>query len=464
MSDVVHIPFDQPQAVEVTSPLQPAVAPVRPEERIDSVDVLRGFSLLGILLMNIVSFGLPFAAYSDPSAHGGADGGNLAFWLTNQVLFEGKMRAIFSMLFGASIIILTSRAEKRGAGVELADVYYRRTLWLMAFGVVHGYLIWYGDILFGYAAVGLGLFPFRKLSGRALIITGSVIVLFHSLQGIGGMHHFADLQKKAAAAEAAEKAGKTLTEEQTAEKEEWEKMRKMLKPDAKAIEKEIKAVRGGYGANLSQRAPITASMQSDMFYRFLIWDIAGMLLLGMGLMKLGVFDASRSYRFYAWMAVIGYAFGISLNWTMANLWIKSGFDFVSMFGYIMAPADLGRFSVAAGHISITMMVCKSGKAQWITKPLSNVGRMALSNYLLTSILCTLFFYGYGFGMFAKLQRIELLYVLACVWVINLVFSAIWLRFFRFGPAKWLWRSLTYCKKQPMRVERSAPEQAIPASA
>jgi uncharacterized protein len=134
--------------------------------------------------------------------------------------------------------------------------------------------------------------------------------------------------------------------------------------------------------------------------------------------------------------------------------MKSGFDFVSAFGYMMAPSDLGRFSVAAGHIAVIMMLCKAGALRWVTRPLSKVGRMALSNYLLTSILCTLFFYGYGFGMFAKLQRVELLYVLAAVWVINLAFSSVWLRFFRFGPAEWLWRSLTYYKKQPMRLALS----------
>jgi uncharacterized protein len=446
---------------------EPAVIPVRAEERISSVDVLRGFSLLGILLMNIVSFGLPFAAYTDPSAYGGADGANLAFWQTNQVLFEGKMRAIFSMLFGASVIILTSRAEQRGAGIELADIYYRRTLWLIAFGVVHGYLIWYGDILFAYGVVGLALFPFRKLSGRALVIIGALILLFHSLQGIGGMFHFRDLQKKAAEISALEAAGKPLTDEQKTAKEDWEKMHKMFKPDQKTIDKEIAAVRGGYISNLTHRAPVTASLQSDIFYQFMLWDVAGMLILGMGLMKLGVFDASRGYRFYTLMVAFGYGVGIPLNWIMSSLWIKSGFDFVAMFGYVLAPSDLGRFSVAAGHIAVIMLLAKSGAFSWLTKPLANVGRMALSNYLLTSILCTTLFYGYGFGMFAKLQRAQLLYILVAVWAINLMFSAVWLKFYRFGPVEWLWRSLTYCKKQPMRLTPPPPpaeDRAEPATA
>jgi uncharacterized protein len=452
--------------VQEQQPVIPTVAPVSIQERINSVDVLRGFSLLGILLMNIVSFGLPFAAYSDPSAYGGADGANLAFWLTNQVLFEGKMRAIFSMLFGASIIILTSRAEKRGAGLELADVYYRRTLWLIFIGLVHGYLIWYGDILFAYGVVGLALFPFRKLSGRTLAMTGASILFFHSVQGVGAMFHFRETQKEVAEIDAARAAGKTLTDEQTATKEEWDKMYKMFKPEKKALDKEVAAMRGGYGANIAQRAPVTASFQSEMLYRFIIWDIAGMLILGMGLMKLGIFDASRSYRFYTWMAVIGYGVGIPLNWIMGRLWIQSGFDFIAMFRYMATTNDLGRFTVAAGHTAVIMLLVKAGAMKWITKPLANIGRMALSNYLLTSILCTFFFYGIGLGMFAKLERAQLLYVLAGMWIINLIFSSVWLKFYRFGPVEWLWRSLTYCKKQPMKL-REIPEpqeQTISATA
>jgi uncharacterized protein len=465
VSDTAQIQPPVIPAAPAAEEIQP-LTPVRPDERINSVDVLRGFSLLGILLMNIVSFGLPFAAYSDPSAYGGADGANLAFWLTNQVLFEGKMRAIFSMLFGASVIILTSRAEQRGAGLELADIYYRRTLWLIAFGFVHAYLIWYGDILFFYGVVGLTLFPLRKLSGRALVITGALILLFHSLQGIGGMFHFRDLERKAAEIKALEKSGKPLTEEQKAEKDEWDKMAAMFKPDKKTIEKEIASYRGGYLANLKHRAPAVASMHSEIFYRFIVWDIAGMLILGMGLMKLGVFDASRSFRFYTWMLVAGYGIGIPLNWVLGHLWVRSNFDFVAMFGYIMAPNDLGRFTVAAGHIAVIMLLCKTRIVPWVTRPLATIGRMAFTNYLLTSLLCTAFFYGFGLGMFAQLQRFELLYVLAVIWVINLAFSAVWLRYFRFGPAEWLWRSLTYSRKQPMRIEQQpphTPEQALPVS-
>lgn len=436
------------------------VAPVKPQERIGAVDTLRGLSLLGILLMNIVSFGLPFAAYMNPSIYGGATGANFTYWLVNQVLFENKMRAIFSMLFGASVIIMTSRAEKRGAGVEIADVYYRRTLWLILFGVIHGYLIWYGDILFQYGVVGLALFPFRKLRAKTLICIGGGILAFNSLMNLGGMAHFGELEGKVKVANELKTAGKPLSDEQTAQLDEWNKVYKMFRPEAKKIETEIKDHRGGYLDNLKARAPITASFQSDMFYQFMLWDVAGMLILGMGLMKAGVLDGSRSYRFYTTMLVAGYGIGIPLNYMMATKWAATGYDFVSWFGLMAATADPGRFTVAAGHIAVIMLLCKAGALRFLTQTLAKVGQMALSNYLLTSILCTLYFNGYGFGMFARLQRHQLLYVVVVVWLICLIFSTVWLRYFRFGPVEWLWRSLTYVRKQPLRrTEEEAPAAA-----
>src|SRR6266446_3351724 len=153
-----------------------ALAPVVREERIASIDVLRGFALLGILWMNVVAFALPGAAYADPTIAGGARGANLLFWLFSQILVEGKMRTLFSMLFGAGVILFTSRAEARGAESRIGDLYYRRTLWLIAFGLLHAYFIWSGDILYGYGVAGLLLFPFRHLPARTLIIAGLVVL------------------------------------------------------------------------------------------------------------------------------------------------------------------------------------------------------------------------------------------------------------------------------------------------
>src|SRR5947209_20423323 len=139
------------------------MGPVERAERVSSVDVLRGFALLGILLMNIVGFGLYFSAYDDPTVAGGATGINLWIWIVMHVLAEGKMRCLFSMVFGASMLLLTSRIEERQAGTASADIYYRRSLWLMLFGIVHAYLLWAGDILYWYSLCGLVLYPFRRM-------------------------------------------------------------------------------------------------------------------------------------------------------------------------------------------------------------------------------------------------------------------------------------------------------------
>jgi uncharacterized protein len=148
---------------------------------------------------------------------------------------------------------------------------------------------------------------------------------------------------------------------------------------------------------------------------------------------------------------MGYGIGLPLDLALAWLWKRSHFDMVSMYAYMNAPADVVRFSVAAGHVALIMLVCKAGALPAVRSALANVGRMALTNYVLTSVLCTLFFYGHGMGMFARLERYELLWVMVAVWAIIVAFSAAWLRYFRFGPLEWVWRSLTYWKVQPMSV-------------
>ncbi len=425
------------------------VRPVLAEDRIHSVDALRGFSLLGILLLNIVSFGLPFAAYMSPAAYGGAEGINFTTWLIAMTFWDGKMRCIFSMLFGTGTIILLERAEQRGAGIAAADIYYRRTLWLILFGLLHAHLIWAGDILFGYGMVGLLLFPLRKASARALVITGIVIISLHSLQNIGGGFAIGEMANKAEELQASEAAGKQLTAEEKKTVTEWTSLAATFQPSKKQVEEEIASVRGGWLENLKRRSGVAVMFEFTDFYQFMFLDILGMLVMGMGLAKAGVFDASRSYAFYLAMIAAGLLLGVPLNYWAAKQWAATGYAFPSYLTLMGSTGDAGRFLVAGTYIGFIMIAVKLGW-RWLTVPLAHVGRMALSNYLLTSILCTLYFNGYGLGNFAKLQRYQLYWVVLAMWIINLVWSPIWLKYFRFGPAEWLWRSLTYWKMQPMR--------------
>lgn len=418
---------------------------IRSAERIRSIDTLRGFSLLGILLLNINSFGLPFGAYFNPTVWGGATGADLTTWLVAMTWWDGKMRCIFSMLFGASAVIFLDRAERRGAGIASADLYYRRTMWLIVIGLLHAHLIWAGDILYGYGVVGLLLFPLRRLRARTLIIAGSVIILVHSLQGIGAGYGIAQLKAQAERAD----QSPTRSVEDLQAQAQWAGLVQIFATPPDAVQKEIATHRGGWLGNLVQRSGEAALLEFTLFFQFLLLDVLGMLVMGMGLFKAGVFDASRSNGFYGALAAAGFAIGVPLNYWCATTWIESGFDLPTYFTYIGASADIGRFTVAMGYTGLIMLACKAG-LRLITTPLSWVGQMALSNYLLTSVLCTLIFNGYGLGAFGRVSRSELLYVVVGVWAVNLIWSPLWLRRYLHGPAEWAWRSVMYWQKQPMR--------------
>jgi uncharacterized protein len=424
-------------------------------ERIQSIDVLRGFSLLGILLLNINSFGLPFGAYFNPAVWGGATGADLTTWLVAATWWDGKMRCIFSMLFGASAVIFLDRVERRGAGITGADLYYRRTMWLILIGLLHAHLVWAGDILYGYGVVGLLLFPLRRLKARTLIITGTVIILVHSLQGIGAGYGIGQLKAQAERAEQSQ----TRSAEDLQVQAQWAQLVQLFATPPDEVQKEIATHRGGWLGNLVLRSGEAALIEFTLFFQFILLDVLAMLIMGMGLYKAGVFSASRSYGFYGVLVAAGFGVGVPLNYWCATKWIESGFDLPTYFTYIGASADIGRFSVAMGYTGLVMLACRAG-LNWVTGPLSRVGQMALSNYLLTSVLCTLIFNGYGFGAFASLSRFELLYVVVGVWAVNLIWSPFWLKRYLHGPAEWVWRSLIYWQKQPMRRPVAPPDRTF----
>jgi uncharacterized protein len=444
-----------------------SVAPIARGERIASIDVLRGFALLGILLMNIQDFGLPGAAYSNPTLWGGSTGANLAYWFANQVFFEGKMRAIFSMLFGAGFLVLASRAEARGveARAQLADIYYRRTWWLMLFGFLHAIFIWWGDILFPYAVCGLLLFILRNLSARTLLLTGLLLLIPAIPRTIYDGRELDQIRDKGEAALQVEKQGKKLNKEQADAKKAWEDKKKEILPDAKKIQKSVNEHRTGYWNFFQIRAAEVWKNAPGGIFNWIPWDCGSMMLIGMGLFKLGMFTAAWPTARYVRTALLGYGLGVPVLAYVAWVIMRQNWDPLARFWWGWCVYDYGRLTVALGHISVIMIVCQKGWLTFLTRRLAAVGQTALSNYLLTSLLMTFFFNGYGFGRFGHLERHQLLYAAAAMWTINLVISPIWLEHFRFGPMEWLWRSLTYGERQPMRlVPQPVPDLEQPANA
>ena len=425
--------------------------PVAQTERIVAMDALRGFALLGILLMNIVAMGMYGASYDDPTVTGGSTGANLWVWTVMHVLAEGKMRCLFSLVFGASVVLLMGRMSARP---EAADIYYRRTLWLLLFGIVHAYLLWAGDILYPYALCALALYPFRNLRPKTLLVVGGILVLINAAAYIGHGFEQREMLEKGQAAVQASAAGRKLTSDEEDAKKAYDDWRKFSKPTAEEIAKDATEWRGSVFSVIKARAKVVSFFHSFPYYHPFNWDMWSMMLIGMGLLKLGVLSGERSNKLYAWFAIAGYGIGVPVNSYTAWLMISHNFDPV-MHEFAASAYDLGRLSVALGHLGVIMLLAKSGLFRPLVSALAAVGQTALSNYILTSIITAVIFTGYGFELYGTLQRYQLYYVVAGVWVVNLVVSPLWLRSFRFGPIEWCWRSLTYWKRQPMRREAVA---------
>src|SRR5215467_9320494 len=278
---------------DIAAPMPVEIAPVTASERISSIDVVRGAALLGIALMNIVFSGLPLAADWNPKVAGGSTGPNLAAALLQYVLFDGKFRGIFSIMFGASSYYMVSRAVSRGAGIQAAEVYYRRTLWLLVFGLVHAYVIWAGDILYPYALLGLILFPLHKARPKWLLVSAGVCVLLMTGFQVGQGFRMQKTHRLATEAEKAVAAHKTLTDEQKAAQTSWEETRKHSSPTKEELKKEDDMYRGSYFHLFAGRAAQVNGWHSLPFY-LSGWDMLTMMLIGIAFAKTGVLGASRS--------------------------------------------------------------------------------------------------------------------------------------------------------------------------
>ena len=311
-------------------------------------------------------------------------------------------------------------------------------------------LLWEGDILYPYGLCGLVLYPFRKMSARGLLTIGSVLVVMIGLAFVknGFDRRTMILNGQAAVQAAAE--GKKLTPEQEAAKASYENWRKHAQPSAEEIEKDAKEWRGNPWQVIMVRSAMVNRLNAIAYYAPDDWDIWSMMFIGMALMKLSLLGGERSYRFYATLVAIGYGIGIPLNSYTAWLIIKSNFD-APIHEFANSTYDVGRLSIALGHLGMIMILCKAGAWRWLLSRLGAIGQMAFSNYILQSVICSFFFTGYGFAMYGRLQRYQLYYVVAAIWVLQLIVSPIWLRHFRFGPLEWVWRSLTYWHRQPMRL-------------
>jgi len=424
------------------------LSPVREQERINTIDVLRGVALMGILLMNIIGMALPDPAYWDPSGYGGDTGWNLRVFFMTGLLIEGTMRGIFSMLFGAGVILFTAGKEAAGAGLELANAWYRRTIWLIVFGLFHAYiLIWPGEILYFYGIVGIFLFPVRHISPRRLI--GFSLFLFIVIAAL----HISDSIKVGQMYDTSLEAteilvqGGELSEDQQISLEGWKDKMAEFKPDEKTKERVVTNMQSGYFSAIKTMAPFSEFMQTTYFFRHGFLDVLSMMLLGMGLFKLRIFHGEWKTGFYGLMVLVGYGVGLTVNWFETTAYINDNFSVVSYFKN-QQTYDLGRIFTTMGHVGFILLWTKANILGFLKRSLAAAGRMTLTNYIMHTVIATTIF---GiFRQYGQWERYELYFLVASIWIFQLIFSPIWLRYFRFGPLEWLWRWLTYGRQPRFR--------------
>ena len=399
-------------------------APVTTAERIQSLDVLRGFALLGILLLNILGFGLHSAGYFYPLIGIGETELsrvlNLSVWGGISVLFEGAMRTLFSMLFGAGVVLFLN-------GGRMPALHFKRNFWLLMFGIFNAYiLLWNGDILITYAIGGMILFSLRNWSPRSLLIAAGVLILFLTFLFWAQTY--------------------TLEEARIAGDPAYEDFIADYVPSSEAYTEELELRRDGYAGAFEFNFEVKLFKTFFVMPVVLIWDTLAMMLIGMALYKMNVLDASRSNRFYHLLTLCGFALGLFVNLWELQLAIVSDFGVLESVAIMSWTYHFGRLGMALGYLGLVMLMCKSGLWAALQWRLAAVGRMALTNYLSHSAICLFLFTGAGLGLVGVFERWQLYLIVFAIWAFQLWYSPWWLARHRFGPVEWLWRTLTYGKR------------------
>jgi uncharacterized protein len=353
--------------------------------------------------------------------YGDLHGLNFVIWLLSHLLADQKFMTIFSMLFGAGIYLMTSRrveaSEKRPAALH-----YRRMFWLILFGVMHAYLLWSGDILYDYGVCGMLVFPFRKLRPRTLIIIGLMSIVLSS--ALMTTYDWLIAQSTPDSIEALRS-------------ELW-------RPTPAMIAEQLATYRGSWRTQMRARVPDAEMMETVLFYWWGLWREMGLMFIGIALFRTGVFSAARSRSFYWKLLAVALLIGIPVTIYGTYRDFASGWDFQYSFFRGMQINHWASILVSLGWIGAVMLFFPANRR------LAAVGRMAFTNYIMQTVICTTIFFGHGFGLYGKVERRWQFAMVLAIWALQLLICPIWLRYFRFGPLEWLWRSLTYLRLEPIR--------------
>jgi uncharacterized protein len=409
---------------------------------------------LGILLMNIPGFAMP--NYFSESFR--SDPTNVNFWVAAviSVVFEGKMRALFGMVFGAGVLLFVMKKEQTGRSVT--GLFYRRMFWLVLFGLIHAHLIlWFGDILYLYGVCGMLVYLFRNVNPKYLVLGVPLVAAFDFTAGTLFYQHIRTQRIAYVAATAAAAEGKELTADQTEALARWRELEKTLIPNREDVKERTLKMKSGYAEVASIVRPLAFEFETT-FLPLAVWDSLALMLLGLALYRWGFLTGGWANRDYWKVTAVGYGVGLPLViYSTYHSYLHHPTLEASLARMEAVPIDwtgliypFQRILLVMAHVSALVLLYKSGYVQSLFRRLEAVGQMAFTNYIMHSVICTLFFFGYGLNYYAELEYYQLFYVVGAIWILQLIVSPLWLRFFLFGPLEWLWRSLTYWRRQPFR--------------
>ena len=413
-----------------------AISPTLESGRYRSMDIARGFAVMGRLLMNIIAFAMPEGAYFNPDAWGGTSLADRLAWALSFILVDGKMRGLFSLLFGASMLLLMDRAEMAGGDGRKRHIV--RCVWLALIGFAHYLLLWWGDILTLYAVIGLVALPLAGKQPMTLVKLAFLAFAVHFLILIGlmlGIHHIIGAAATAdAGPDEIALAARTL--EQIGE------------PGSDLIVREVTLYRGDWSAMIAYKAGQYVGWGiAGLHYMGL--EVLGFMLLGMAMLKGGFLTGTWPRAHYLATARHCFIIGLPPMTALAAWAWASGFDAVTTFGVVFTWSFPLRIPLTVGVAALIFAVIAKREPGALLTRIEAAGRMSLSNYLGTSLVMTALFYGWGLGLFGSVPRAACYAIVPLVWALMLLWSRPWINRFRFGPAEWIWRSLTLLKPQPL---------------
>ncbi|HBX6078482.1 TPA: DUF418 family protein [Klebsiella pneumoniae] len=371
-------------------------------ERNVTLDFVRGVAILGILLLNISAFGLPKAAYLNPAWSGSASLSDAWTWALLDLLAQVKFLTLFALLFGAGLQLLLPRGKRW--------IQSRLTL-LALLGFIHGLFFWDGDILLAYALVGLVSWRMVREAHHVKSLFNTGVVLY--LTGIAVLVLLGMISG-------------------TAANRSWA-------PDAANLQYEqYWKLHGGMEA-VSNRADMLSDNLLALGAQY-GWQLAGMMLMGAALMRSGWLKGQFSLRHYRRTGALLVAAGMAVNLPAIFAQWYLAWDYRWCAFLLQAPRELSAPLQAIGYAALAWGYWPQLCRFRLVGAIACVGRMALTNYLLQTLICTTLFY--HLGLFMRFDRLQLLAFVPTIWAINLLVSSLWLRRFRQGPVEWLWRQLT----------------------